>query len=64
MTAEEFWSEVRPSGLTAEQELVAFWTRMRDCPCGGHKHATPIHPLPRRKRKRHDVDDDVLLFLL
>ena len=63
MTAAEFWNQVRPSGLTAEQELIAFWERMRDCPCGGHKQPAG-GGIDLRHRRRHDTDDDVLMFLL
>jgi hypothetical protein len=31
MTPAEFWASVRPSGKTAEQELVELWERMRNC---------------------------------
>jgi hypothetical protein len=37
MNAADFWSAIQPSGLTAEQELVAFWSRMRDCPCAAQE---------------------------
>ena len=30
-TAAEFWNTVMASGLTAEQELVGLWQRLRDC---------------------------------
>lgn len=62
-TAAEFWNSVRPSGLTAEQELIAFWERMRDCPCGDH-HKPKFTPTPIRRKRRRDTDDDVLMFLL
>jgi len=31
LTAYDFWNSVRPSGLTAEEELVELWQRLRDC---------------------------------
>lgn len=58
-TAEDFWNKVQPSGLTAEQELVAFWQRMLDCPCKDKRRARPPMLLPRRFD-----DEEVLLLLL
>lgn len=58
-TAEDFWNKVQPSGLTAEQELVAFWQRMLDCPCKEKKRLR-VRPAPAL---RND-DEEVLLLLL
>lgn len=58
-TAEDFWNKVQPSGLTAEQELIAFWQRMLDCPCKDKKRPR-VRIVPGRKLD----DEEVLLLLL
>lgn len=67
IAAADFWSSIRPSGLTAEQELVELWTRLRDCTrpvvIGGGSGMPIRMRVPRRFRRR-DLDDEEVVLLV
>jgi hypothetical protein len=50
----EFWGSVRPSGMTAEAELVELWTRLRDC----NRQGGGGRPHRPHRRSRAGRDDD------
>lgn len=61
-TAAEFWNKVQPgSGLTVEQELVALWEHMRDCPC---KEKRKRFVLPHALLRDLYQEDEALIFIL
>jgi hypothetical protein len=51
----EFWGSIRPSGMTAEAELVELWERLRDCNRAGGGAGMPHRP---HRRSRAGRDDD------
>jgi len=60
VNAAEFWSTPRPGAtLTAEQELVELWTRLRDC-----RHDRGSAGAKRRHRHHGIADDAPLLRFL
>lgn len=72
MTPAEFWGSIRASGLTAEQELVELWERMRDCKPKIINNGPPIRgrfgprriPVPLGLREQQLEEDDLIIAFL
>lgn len=68
MTPAEFWGSIRAGGLTAEEELVEFWRRMRDCikvrpQIGGGSYGRRIRLPDGLRGQQLEEDDFILVFL-